>query len=63
MSPVKAFRRQTLNTVTVNEQLTIRPNVSVAVAVTVVTPGGKTDPDGGVTDRFERQALTTTGAG
>src|SRR5262249_44774399 len=63
MSPVPAFRRQTLYTVTVNEQLTVRPSESVAVAVTVVTPGGNTEPDGGVTVRLVRQGLTTTGGG
>ena len=34
-------------TVTVNEQLAVFPDVSVAVAVTVVVPFGNVDPDGG----------------
>jgi len=33
-------------TVTVNEQVLVLPEVSVAVHVTVVTPSGNTDPDG-----------------
>jgi hypothetical protein len=35
-------------TVTVNEQLAVRLLVSVAVQLTVVTPFGKAEPDGGV---------------
>src|SRR4029453_18905552 len=34
-------------TVTVNEQLAVLPEVSVAVQVTVVVPLGKNEPDGG----------------
>lgn len=35
-------------TVTVNEQLAVLPDVSVAVQVTVVVPFGKLEPDPGV---------------
>ena len=35
-------------TVTVNEQVAVLPDVSVAVQVTVVVPAGKLDPEGGV---------------
>src|SRR5215471_4128458 len=63
MAPVVALRRHTLYTVTVNEQLATRPRVSVACAVTVVTPGGNTEPDGGFTVKFTRHGLVTTGAG
>ena len=34
-------------TVTVKEQLAVLPEASVAVAVTVVVPFGKVEPDGG----------------
>ena len=34
-------------TVTVKEQLAVFPDASVAVAVTVVVPFGKLEPDGG----------------
>ena len=34
-------------TVTVKEQVAVLPDVSVAVAVTVVVPFGNVDPDGG----------------
>jgi hypothetical protein len=34
--------------VTVNEQLLVLPEASVAVQVTVVTPVGKQEPEGGV---------------
>jgi hypothetical protein len=36
-----------LKVVTVNEQLAVLPDPSVAVHVTVVTPTGKQEPDGG----------------
>ena len=39
--------RQALNTVTVNVQVEVLPDASVAVQVTVVVPTGKTEPDGG----------------
>ena len=35
--------------VTVNVQVDVLPQASVAVAITVVTPIGKTDPEAGVT--------------
>ena len=34
-------------TVTVNEQLFVLPDVSVAVQITTVTPIGKIEPEGG----------------
>src|SRR5262245_46004204 len=34
-------------TVTVNEQTCVLPDASVAVQITVVVPGGKTEPDDG----------------
>lgn len=36
-----------LNTLTLNEQLAVLPEASVAVHVTVVVPTGKVAPDGG----------------
>lgn len=46
-------------TVTVNEQLLVLPDASVAVQVTVVAPFGKTAPDAGVqaTVAFEQRSL------
>jgi len=57
-APVKEFHSKMLlgllsscravsNTWTLNEQLAVFPEVSVAVHVTVVTPVGKHEPDGG----------------
>ena len=40
--------RQTSNTVTVKLQLFVLPEPSVAVQVTVVMPGGRHEPDGGL---------------
>jgi hypothetical protein len=40
--------KQTSKTVTVNEQVAVLPDASVAVQVTVVVPAGKIDPEGGV---------------
>ena len=56
--------KQRLNAVTVNEQLAVFPDVSVAVHVTVDTPTGNTDPDGG-THAFVTpgQLSVATGAG
>jgi hypothetical protein len=51
-------------TVTVNEQLLVLPEVSVAVQVTVVTPSGKREPEGG--EEFVEatpQLSVTIGAG
>jgi hypothetical protein len=39
--------RQTLNAVTLNEQVAVLPDASVAVHVTVVVPTGNGVPDGG----------------
>lgn len=39
--------KQTLKTVTVNEQVAVLPEASVAVQVTVVVPTGKVEPEGG----------------
>jgi hypothetical protein len=53
-----AFERSwiaTLKIFTVNEQVAVLPEVSVAVQVTVVVPAGKAEPDGGV------QATVTPG--
>ena len=49
-------------TVTVNEQVAVLPLASVAVAVTVVVPFGKLDPDGGLlmTATPEQLSLTVT---
>jgi hypothetical protein len=47
--------RQTLNAVTVNEQVAVLPDASVAVQVTVVVPTGNGVPDGGT------QATVTPG--
>ena len=50
-SPVEALESsciQTSNTVTVKLQLLVLLEASVAVQVTVVTPGGRQEPDGGV---------------
>ena len=47
--------RQTLNTVTANEQFDLFPEVSVAVHSTVVVPSGNVDPEGG------RHAVVTPG--
>ena len=44
-----------LNTVTVNEQFDLFPEVSVAVHSTVVVPIGNVDPEGG------RHAVVTPG--
>ena len=40
--------KMTSKTATVNEQVAVLPEASVAVQVTVVTPIGNIDPDGGV---------------
>ena len=40
--------RHTLNTLTVNVQVAVLPDASVAVQVTVVMPTGKHDPEGGL---------------
>jgi hypothetical protein len=53
-----AFERswtQTLNTLTLNEQVAVLPEASVAVQVTVVVPTGKVEPEGGT------QATVTPG--
>jgi hypothetical protein len=40
--------KQTSKTVTEKLQAAVLPEVSVAVQATVVTPGGKAEPEGGV---------------
>src|SRR5262245_56911607 len=52
---------RTLNTVTVNEQLAVRPLVSVGVHVTVVVPGGKQAPDGGTCRGDARAVVASCG--
>jgi hypothetical protein len=47
-------------TVTVNEQVAVLPDVSVAVAVTVVVPFGKEKPDGGLLDTVAPGQLSLT---
>jgi hypothetical protein len=47
--------RHKLNTFTGNEHVAVFPELSVAVHVTIVVPGGNIDPDGGL--------HTTVGAG
>jgi hypothetical protein len=50
-------------TVTVNEQMFVLPEVSVAVQFTVVTPNGNSEPDGGDTFVEARPQLSVkTGA-
>src|SRR5262245_30306464 len=45
-------------TVTVNEQVAVLPDPSVAVQLTLVTPFGKVDPDGGVHTVDETEQLS-----
>ena len=47
VSGVLSSCKQMLNTVTVNEQFELLPDVSVAVHRTVVVPSGNVDPEGG----------------
>jgi hypothetical protein len=47
--------KQRLKTLTVNEQVAVLPDISVAVQVTVVVPNGKVDPEAG------EQATVTIG--
>lgn len=49
-------------TVTVNVQLAVFPEASVAVQVTVVVPTGKKDPDSGEHDVVTEQLSETSGS-
>jgi hypothetical protein len=52
-----------LYTLTVKLQLAVLPPGSVAVQLTVVTPAGNADPEGGVQTTVVLQLSVATGAG
>jgi hypothetical protein len=53
---------QTSNTVTVKLQLVVLAAASVAIQVTVVVPGARHDPDGGVHATVTPGQLSAAGA-
>jgi hypothetical protein len=63
VGPPPSFWMQRLNVDTVNEQLVLLFDVSVAVHVTVVDPEGKQVPDGGTQTTLAPQLSLAAGVG